>query len=85
MRVLLLVSICLGLFGCGAGSDPVDDFSTREVTLPDGSSVKAEVMMNKTDMARGMMFRDTFPEGRGMLFIHPTADRYPYVRLLRPP
>jgi uncharacterized protein len=44
------------------------------------SSAAAAVLTlsNKTDMARGMMFRDTFPEGRGMLFIHPTPDRYPY-------
>ncbi|HYP06680.1 MAG TPA: DUF192 domain-containing protein, partial [Bryobacteraceae bacterium] len=77
MRALLVLSLCLGLAGCG-GSDPVDDFNSQQVKLPDGTSVKVEVMMNKTDMARGMMFRDSLPEGRGMLFIHPKADRYPY-------
>jgi uncharacterized membrane protein (UPF0127 family) len=77
MRALLLVSLCLGLFGCSS-PDPVDEFNTRAVTLPDGTTVKAEVMMTKADMARGMMFRDTLPEGRGMLFIHGTPDRYPY-------
>ena len=78
MRVLFLVSICLGLFGCGGGSDAVEDYNSRAVTLPDGTIVKAEVMMNKADMARGMMFRDTLPEGRGMLFIHGAPERYPY-------
>ena len=34
--------------------------------------------MNPKDMARGMMFRDTFPEGRGMLFIHGTPSNQPY-------
>ena len=78
MRALLLVVCCVGFVACGDSSDPVDDFNAREVTLPDGTTVKAEVMMNKTDMARGMMFRDTFPEGRAMLFIHSTPNRYPY-------
>lgn len=78
MRVLLVLSLCLGLTGCGRSSDPVEDFNSREITLPDGSLVKAEVMTNKTDMARGMMFRNTLPDGRGMLFIHATPERYPY-------
>ena len=70
MRALLLVSLCLGLAACSNDSTSVEDYDARSVTLPDGTIVKAEVMMNPTDMARGMMFRDTFPEGRGMLFIH---------------
>lgn len=80
MRVLLLIqlSLCLLLLGCGDNSDAVVDFKARPVTLPDGTTVKAEVAMNKTDMAKGMMFRDTFPEGRAMLFIHATPNRYPY-------
>ena len=78
MRALLLVSVCLGLVGCGGSSDAVEDFNSRQVSLPDGTSVQAEVMMNETDMARGMMFRDKFPEGRGMLFIHSSPNKYPY-------
>src|SRR5687767_6199618 len=81
MRALLLVLLCLVLSlvvsSCG-GSTAKEDFNAREVTLPDGTIVKAEVMMNKLDMAKGMMFRDTFPEGRGMLFIHPTPGRFSY-------
>lgn len=81
MRASLLFSpfvlLCLLLAGCG-GSVAVEDFNARDVTLPDGTTVKAEVMMNKLDMAKGMMFRDTFPEGRGMLFIHPTPGRFSY-------
>jgi uncharacterized membrane protein (UPF0127 family) len=78
MRALVLVSLCLGLAACSNDSTSVEDYDARSVTLPDGTTVKAEVMMNPTDMARGMMFRDTFPEGRGMLFIHSSEDNHRY-------
>jgi hypothetical protein len=36
-------------------------------------------MLTKTaDMARGMMFRDQLPEGRGLLFIHEKPGRNGY-------
>jgi uncharacterized membrane protein (UPF0127 family) len=78
MRASLFVLLCLLLASCGGGSDAVEDFNARDVTLPDGTTVKAEVMMNKLDMAKGMMFRESFPEGRGMLFIHATPGRFSY-------
>lgn len=78
MRGLLLVLLSLCLAGCGESPDAVADFNARAVTLPDGTTVKAEVMMNKTDMAKGMMFREALPEGRAMLFIHSSPNRYPY-------
>lgn len=40
--------------------------------------VKAEVAMQRIDMAKGMMFRESLPEGRGMLFVHPKPDKYSY-------
>ena len=78
MRALLLVLVCMSLIGWNDNSTTLEDYDARIVTLPDGSTVKAEVMMNPTDMARGMMFRDTFPEGRGMLFIHGSEDNHRY-------
>lgn len=79
MRALFLVSLCLCLAACdNATTTSVEDYSAQTVTLPDGTKVKAEVMINPKDMARGMMFRDTFPEGRGMLFIHGTPSNQPY-------
>jgi uncharacterized membrane protein (UPF0127 family) len=59
-------------------SDPVDEYNTTKVTLPDGTAVRAEVMRKEEDMRRGMMFRDTFPEGRGMLFVHGSVGKYSY-------
>ncbi len=56
----------------------MEEFNTRTVTLPDGFQVRAEVMMHPEDMLRGMMFRESLPEGRGMLFIHGEPGLYPY-------
>ena len=45
------------------------------VTLPDGFVVQAELKTSPEDRARGMMFRPTIPEDRGMLFIFPRMER----------
>ncbi|MBC7927570.1 MAG: DUF192 domain-containing protein [Bryobacteraceae bacterium] len=80
----LLSGTCTILFvlcsGCtdGAAPDNATDFRARSVTLPDGTAIKAEVMTEPADMARGMMFRDSLQEGRGMLFIHPASSKYAY-------
>jgi uncharacterized membrane protein (UPF0127 family) len=50
----------------------------RSVTLPDGMQIRAEVAMDPIDMQKGMMFRDSLPRGRGMLFIHQQPGLYPY-------
>ena len=78
-RIVLIVSFSVLLAGCSRDSDSeVRDFNSREVILPDGTKISAEVMTKEMDMRRGMMFRDTFPEGRGMLFIHGGPGQYPY-------
>jgi uncharacterized membrane protein (UPF0127 family) len=78
MRNVMLVAAALCLAACSRSSDPVRDFDSREVTLPNGKTIRAEVMMNPVDMSRGMMFRDSLDPDRGMLFIHGGAGRYPY-------
>lgn len=79
MRTLIIVALSALLAGCG-GDKPasLEEFHSRRVTLPDGTAVQAEVMTQKHEMARGMMFRDTFPEGKAMLFIHGGPGKYPY-------
>jgi uncharacterized protein len=56
----------------------VDEYNTTRVTLPDGAVIRAEVMRREEDMRRGMMFRDSLPENRGMLFIHGNTGKYTY-------
>jgi uncharacterized protein len=65
-------------FGCGPQTEPVEDLNTRIVTLPGGREIRAEVMIKPAEMARGMMYRDPLPQGRGMLFIHEKPAPYRY-------
>ena len=76
-RYTLTVALAL-LAGCGTNSDAVDEFNTTKVTLPDGFVIRAEVMRNEVDMRRGMMFRDSVPVDRGMLFIHGSPGKHTY-------
>lgn len=76
MQRYLLTLVLLA--GCGDKSDAVDEYNTIKVTLPDGAVIRAEVMRNEVDMRRGMMFRDSLAEDRGMLFIHGSAGKYSY-------
>jgi uncharacterized membrane protein (UPF0127 family) len=79
-QTLLLIGLCVCLVSCGGGDKAasLEDFNTRPVTLPDGTVVTSEVLIKNQDMARGMMFRDNLPEGRGLLFIHEKPNRYSY-------
>jgi len=81
LRFSLLVLIPLVLLaglGCGPKPVTVEEFGTRLVTLPGGQQIRAEVMVRPEDMARGMMFREELPPGRGMLFVHPRPGQYSY-------
>lgn len=78
-RLIPVFIVCTILTACRKDESAlVQEFSSRPVTLPDGSTVRAEVMTHDKDMMRGMMFRDSLPEGNGMLFIHPAPGKYAY-------
>ncbi len=66
------------ILSAGCQSSPSAGPGERVVTLPDGTAIVAEVRIRPEDMARGMMYRDSLPEGRGMLFLHTAPGRYPY-------
>lgn len=79
MRYLwLCVFLALASWGCGSNADDPDVLEMRTVTLPGGQKIRAEVKIKPLEMQRGMMFRDSLPEGEGMLFIHPQPNRYSY-------
>lgn len=78
MRFAALLLACLTLASCGPKTVSWDEFHARTVTLPDGTKITAEVMTAQTDMARGMMYRDSLADNRGMLFIHGAPGRYGY-------
>lgn len=68
------------LFACACGphTASLEDLQTRTVRLPGGREIRAEVMMNPVDMQRGMMYRDSLPPDRGMLFIHTQPGLFSY-------
>jgi len=80
MRLFLLFAAALALCSCStdSGTSPTESLDTREVTMPDGRKVRAEVMIKPVDLQRGLMFRESLPEGRGALFIHRQASPYQY-------
>lgn len=75
---MALLGSVLWSSACGERPIKLDEYNTLLVILPDGFRVRAEVMTHPQDMMRGMMFRDSLPEGRGMLFIHGEPGLYPY-------
>ena len=79
--IVPVLGFLLALCACGCGSketSTVDDLNTRIVTLPAGQQIRAEVLTNGEDMARGMMFRDSLAPDRCMLFIHVHPGIYGY-------
>lgn len=78
MRYFFLFLALAAGFGCGPKADDTDPFESRTVTLPNGREIRAEVRFTPVDVQRGMMFRDSLPEGQGMLFLHPKPGIYTY-------
>jgi uncharacterized membrane protein (UPF0127 family) len=77
---LTVAAVAATVCGCRSHSsdDAMRDFAAQQVTLPNGKTITVEVMIRPTDMARGMMFRDSLAPDRGMLFIHGQPGRYSY-------
>ncbi len=74
LSATLLVSL---VAGCEKRAT-LEDYNTRVLTLPDGHKIRAEIMIHPEDVMRGMMFRDSLPEDRGMLFLHGEPGNYTY-------
>ena len=66
------------LCACGQKPSTFDDLSSTEVVLPNGVKIRAEAMREQSDLLRGMMFRDSLPPDRGMLFFHLREVEQPY-------
>ena len=78
MRLLVIFG-ALALTGCQSGDNTTGaTLNTRDVVLPDGFLVIAELAVTEPDMERGLMYRSELPAGRGMLFVHGEPGRYPY-------
>lgn len=75
ISLLVLASL---LCGCKNSDDDAPIEAIRQVTLPDGTEIHAEVKITLADMEKGMMYRTSLPTDRGMLFVHQEAGTYPY-------
>lgn len=64
--------------GCTSGPSASDDYYGTNVYFPNGKKVLAEQARTETMMMRGMMFRDSLAEDRGMLFTHGEEGNFPY-------
>jgi uncharacterized protein len=73
-----LVSAMVLLISCGEKPSSIEDFHTRDVTLPGGRVIKAETMIDRLDLMRGMMFRTSLAADHGMLFVHAQPGKYSY-------
>jgi uncharacterized membrane protein (UPF0127 family) len=66
------------LTACGEKGDPVADLAAKTVTLPDGANIVAELKLDATSQAVGMMYRDSLAKDRGMLFYNTGPSRQAY-------
>ena len=81
-KVLDLVLATVILAACGGSpvaqngtaTAPVTGSSGPHVVLPDGSSIAVEVVADPESRARGLMYRPSLAENRGMLFLFPAPD-----------
>jgi len=77
--VVLLVSALV--FGCAAGKTSAQDLNKpnptlKTVTLKSGAvEVVVEVAKTQIEQNRGLMFRKTLADGKGMLFVFPTDQK----------
>jgi uncharacterized membrane protein (UPF0127 family) len=76
-RSAALIAAAALFSGC-SNQETLNETGTMLVTLPHGEKIKAEVVTHPTEMMRGMMFRDSLPMDRGMLFIHGSPGKYTY-------
>jgi uncharacterized membrane protein (UPF0127 family) len=75
MRYFLLAAL-LAIAACGPQPTTLDDFPTRPVTLPGGQVIKAETMVARFDLMRGMMYRTSLAPDHGMLFVYLMPDHH---------
>jgi uncharacterized protein len=72
--VLALGILC----GCSKPDEAAADVHLSNIVLPTGMKITAETVTSDFEMRRGLMFRDSLPADRGMLFVHPKQDKYTY-------
>lgn len=62
----------------GATTGVAEPAVRRMATLPDGFQVQLEVATDDATRAQGLMFRESLPAGRGMLFLFRESTTHPF-------
>ena len=73
---LVLIGIILTT-GCSS-PDVTDEVGLTQITFPNGARINAETMRDEVELIKGLMYRESLPPNRGMLFIHPDEDIFHY-------
>jgi len=77
--ILAVFALLFSLAACSdANTVKLEDFGTRDVTLPGGQVIHAEIASTQPQVEHGLMFRTSLAPDRGMLFMHREAGEYPY-------
>jgi uncharacterized protein len=64
--------------GCGAGDPTYADLKQRWVKFPNGEKFRVELATTKTELQRGMKYRESLSPGTGMLFVYGKQGLYPH-------
>jgi uncharacterized membrane protein (UPF0127 family) len=76
----LLLAAMLAAGGCGGdwSTNSLDALRWRDVRLPDGQTVHAELAVQPEELMRGLKYRESLAADHGMLFLHNQEGLYPY-------
>lgn len=78
MRFIAVCCTIVALLTSCSNSEEADRFRLRAVTMPNGDKIYAELAIDDVELIKGLMFRDSLANDRGMLFLHNQMARYPY-------
>jgi uncharacterized membrane protein (UPF0127 family) len=74
---LIMTAVAWFAAACSS-SNGTDEVGLTQVAFPNGVRVNAERMRTDIELMRGLMFRESLPASRGMLFIHPEENNFRY-------
>ena len=71
LRILPAAAVLLAglLTGCGSKPESVDSLQLRSVVFPSGKTMQVELAMRRSEVLRGLKFREPMGPDRGLLMI----------------